>query len=505
MKKVKIFISSVLKELMNERLAVQEAITENEFLSCYFDVEMWEGFPPMAVPSREAYLEKLKECDIYIGLFGNEYGVPEEDGLSPTEREYRRAKADGKYILVFLKGKTDTERDQRLMELLKEFKGHRGYSYKRFENYIELKDWARKGLIHYLKKEHDIDLPAGKSILELDKISLNYDRKPLMNASLKDISLRDAELFFKTVGLKLKSKAEITDHLKKRNILHYFPNKKLLVPTVAGLLLFGKHPESYLLQSKIKADAFQGNEPGNTIDHKEIKGSIFDMVRDVETFFLKNMKTAMKIEGFSRVQISEYPIEALREAVINALAHRDYVVSGSTIMIQIFTDRIVIASPGLLPQPLTLEMVRAFKYRPISRNPIIARALFDMKLMEERGGGFRRMHDIMVNYRLKPPVFDYDSGYFTVTFYGPEDILKLNPSKLNIIFEISLDKLSRLTTRQKDILQYILQRARITSEECTKEFGITRDTANRDFKKLMDLELIEQKGSGRATHYILKE
>ena len=134
MKKIKIFISSVLKELMNERLAVQETITENELLGRYFEVEMWEGFPPMAIPSREAYLEKLKECDIYIGLFGNEYGTPEEDGFSPTEREYRRAKADGKYILVFLKGKSDTERDDRLKELLKEFKGHRGYCYKRFEN-----------------------------------------------------------------------------------------------------------------------------------------------------------------------------------------------------------------------------------------------------------------------------------------------------------------------------------------------------------------------------------
>jgi predicted HTH transcriptional regulator len=125
--------------------------------------------------------------------------------------------------------------------------------------------------------------------------------------------------------------------------------------------------------------------------------------------------------------------------------------------------------------------------------------------MEERGGGFRRMHDMMVNYGLKPPVFDYDSGYFTVTFYGPEDILKLSPSKLNVVFEIPPDRLSQLTTRQKDILKYILDHARITSDECTREFGITRDTANRDFKRLMDLELIEQRGSGRATHYILKE
>jgi predicted HTH transcriptional regulator len=505
MKKIKIFISSVLKELMNERHAVQEAITENDFLSHYFEIEMWEGFPPMAVPSREAYLEKLKECDIYIGLFGNEYGTPEEDGLSPTEREYRAAKTEGKYILVFLKGKADSERDDRLKKLLKEFKGHKGYSYKRFEIYTELKDWARKGLIHYLKKEHGIDLPAGKTVSELDKTSLIYDKKPVMNASKNDISLRDAELFFKTAGIKLRSKAEVTEYLKKRNMLHYLPNKNLLVPTIAGLLLFGKHPESYLPQSKIKADVFQGIEPGNTIDQKEIKGTIFGMVKDAEAFFLKNMKTAMRIEGFSRVQISEYPVEALREAVINALAHRDYIISGSTVMIQIFTDRIVIASPGLLPQPLTLEMVRAFKYRPISRNPIIARALFDIKLMEERGGGFKRMHDIMVNYGLTPPEFGYDSGYFTVTFYGPEDILKLNPSKLNVVFEIPADRLSQLTTRQKDILKYILDHARITSEECTKSFGITRDTANRDFKTLMNINLIEQKGTGRATHYVLKE
>ncbi|MHB8111671.1 MAG: ATP-binding protein [Syntrophorhabdaceae bacterium] len=505
MKKTKIFISSVLKELMNERLAVKEAITENEFLSLYFAEEMWEGFPPMAVPSRKAYIEKLKECDIYIGLFGNEYGAPEEDGLSPTEREYRQAKADGKYILVFLKGRIDTERDHKLKELLKEFKGHRGYSYKRFENYIELKDWVCKGLLHYLKKEQGVDVPAVKSLSELEKISQNYDKKPIMNVPESEISLRDAQLFFKTAGLKLKGNAAIAEHLNKRHMLHYLVNKKLSVPTVAGLLLFGKHPESYLPQSKIKADAFQGTEPGNTINQKEIKGTLFSMIKEAEDFFLKNIKTAVRIEGFSRVQISEYPNEALREATINALAHRDYTMSGATIMIQIFSDRIVIASPGLLPQPLTLEMVRAFKYRPLSRNPIIARALFDAKLMEERGGGFKRMHDMMVNYGLNPPVFDYDSGYFTVTFSGPEDILKLNPSKMNVLFEIPSDRLSQLTTRQKDILKYILDQGRITSEECTRKFKITRDTANRDFKRLMELGLIEQKGVGRATHYLLKE
>jgi len=155
MKRFKVFISSVLKEFLNERLAVQETITESAVLSRCFEVELWEEFPPMSLSSREAYVEKLKESDIYIGLFGNEYGAPEEDGFSPTEREYRTAKAEGKYILVFLKGKTDERRHEKLKGLLKEFKGHRGYSYKRFENYIELKNWVHKGLIYFLKKRCD--------------------------------------------------------------------------------------------------------------------------------------------------------------------------------------------------------------------------------------------------------------------------------------------------------------------------------------------------------------
>ena len=105
-------------------------------------------------------------------------------------------------------------------------------------------------------------------VSELAKPSFNYDRQPVMNASQADISLKDAELFFEATGLRLKSKAGIIERLKKRNMLKFITNQHLLVPTVAGLLLFGKDPESHLHQSKIKADAYQGIEPGNTIDQK---------------------------------------------------------------------------------------------------------------------------------------------------------------------------------------------------------------------------------------------
>ena len=230
------------------------------------------------------------------------------------------------------------------------------------------------------------------------------------------------------------------------------------------------------------------------------------MIEEAQRFLLNNMRTAMRIEGFSKVRITEYPREALREAVRNAVIHRDYTIEGATIMVKMFRDRVMIESPGLLPHPLTLEKIRSLNYKPISRNPIIARAMFDMGIIEERGGGIKRMHDMMLDYGLKPPDFNYDSGYFIVTFYGPgEKIIDIHPKETNVIYAIEPSKLVLLNDRQKDILKYLLEHERIASGECTKYFNITRDTANRDFKKLIKEGFIKKRGTGRATHYVLKE
>ena len=150
-----------------------------------------------------------------------------------------------------------------------------------------------------------------KSFFDLDKSIHNFDISPVFNATLNDISFQRVENYFPTKGLRAKKKTDIVEHLKKSDLLHYSYKRKLLVPTAAGLLLFGKHPENFFVQSKIKADAFQGVEPINTIDQKDIKGTIFDMVKDTETFLLKNMKTAVRIEGFSRIQITEYPLSLI--------------------------------------------------------------------------------------------------------------------------------------------------------------------------------------------------
>lgn len=339
------------------------------------------------------------------------------------------------------------------------------------------------------------------------EIASYYEKEPMYAAGVDDLSLEAIKFYLDSINSEIKVPSdELWQFFTKKSFLISSRKRRKLIPTVAGLLLFGENPETFLVQSKIKADCFQGIEPVNTIDHIDIKDPLPKMIEEAQRFFLKNMRVAMRIEGFSRVQITEYPREALREAMRNALIHRDYTKEGATVMVKMFSDRVIVESPGLLPHPLTLKKIRSLNYKPVSRNPFIARAMFDMGLMEERGGGIKRMYDLMLNHGLKPPEFNYDSGYFTVTFYGPgENILDVHPSKATVVYEITPSKLASLSNRQKAILKYLLEHGRIASEECKKYFNITRDTANRDFKKLIEKSLIEKRGVGRATHYVLKE
>jgi ATP-dependent DNA helicase RecG len=358
-----------------------------------------------------------------------------------------------------------------------------------------------KDFIEQIKKKPSID---DQSLIDA---SPSYEKRPIYAASIDDLSLESIKFYLDRINLKIEVPSEeLWQFFVKKEFLIIEGEKRILIPTAAGLFLFGKDPETFLVQSKIKADCFRGIEPVETIDYLDIKGTLPKIIDETTRFFLRNMKSAMRIEGFSRVEITEYPTEALREAVRNAIIHRDYAIEGATVMVKMFRDRLVVESPGLLPRPLTLEKIRSLNYKPISRNPIIARAMFDMGFIEERGGGIKRMHDLMLNHGLEKPDFNYDSGYFTVTFYGPgEKIIDIHPKEITVVYAIEPAKLPLLNDRQKGILKYLLEHGRIASEECTKHFSITRDTANRDFKKLIKEGLIEKRGRGRATYYVLKD
>ena len=171
-------------------------------------------------------------------------------------------------------------------------------------------------------------------------------------------------------------------------------------------------------------------------------------------------------------------------------------------MLEVFADRVVISSPGLPPAPITLAKLRSGKYRPCSRNPVLAQNLSYFHRIEERGSGFRRMRNQMLDHGLDQPLIGTDTGYFQVTFPGPDDnIERLRVPEIQLLVTPSVE--AKLNERQKRIIRQVLEVGSVTRRWCVAQFNVANDTAGRDLKGLIDMGLLEAEGKGRAVSYAL--
>ena len=193
------------------------------------------------------------------------------------------------------------------------------------------------------------------------------------------------------------------------------------------------------MQIKLRCALYKGTTPITFIDLKIIEGDIIDQVEEAENFVLSHIKKAAKIVGFERQEVWEYPINALREAIVNAICHRDYAYS-SDITIGIFDDRVEISNPGTLPEPLTPEDLKK-QHKSIPRNPLVANAFFLIRNIEQWGEGTNKIVKWCLEHGLREPDFEEIAGGFLVRFYAPEDILSLIPEPGKIDLEkVGLNK-----------------------------------------------------------------
>ncbi|PIV56766.1 hypothetical protein COY52_08700 [Candidatus Desantisbacteria bacterium CG_4_10_14_0_8_um_filter_48_22] len=363
----------------------------------------------------------------------------------------------------------------------------------------EIRIW-NKDFIDFMQNNKQ-KLEGSMSKLEDIELPSQEEQKPYSDATIKDFSNE-------TIKKYMKYRSDISYTVPSKELWTFFRKNRYLVkgdkgdvPTLAGIVLFGKDPSIFIPEHRILAECFGGTpENGASTDKtigngkKNITGPLFEMTKTAEDFYKTHIRKVPLIKGFQRVDEElEYPKEVIREAIVNALVHRDYRLGGH-ISFQIFRDRIVIKNPGSILRPNTIERMNSFDVTPARRNPIIAEAAEKMMLMEKKGRGIPDMSDQLQKYGLRPPNFAYD-GYLIVTLYGRE---KTPPE-----YRIQKEFRSSLTDRQLKILNFIWEQGRVNSEETTKKFDITRETANQDFRKLLKLGLIEKKGTGRATYYIL--
>jgi len=264
-----------------------------------------------------------------------------------------------------------------------------------------------------------------------------------------------------------------------------------LVPTYTGLLFFGQDQQRFLPRAEVKLARFQGTTTLAFIDRLIVYDTLPEMLDEAERFIRRNTRTAMKVVEFESVQVSEYPYDAIREALVNAMAHRDYHHS-SGIQVSIFDDRLEVMSPGEALIPLS-----ELEGSHVTRNETLCRRFRDIGEMEQFGTGITKMKRLMREHGLKEPVFE--ESFFKVSFYGPgERILDLIP-RAGVV---DLRELG-LNERQIEALRLMVNEGReMTSTLYQEMFGVSRNTASRDLARLVDTGWVKRLGTRRGSRYV---
>ena len=267
-------------------------------------------------------------------------------------------------------------------------------------------------------------------------------------------------------------------------------------PTNAGVLLFGIQPERFVKSSEIIVARYAGREMSDEFVREDIRGTLPDQIRRAEAFLVSNMKRGVRLVSLEREERVEYPIKAVREAIVNAVAHRDYSIRGDEIRIFMFSDRIEFYSPGRLPGHVTVDNIVEERF---SRNEVIVQVLADMGFIERLGYGIDRMIKLMRDYGLPAPRFQETAGGFRVTLYGHGEGL--------VSEEIDRGRWSHLdlNQRQEKALTYLLEKGRITNREYQELCpDVSSETIRRDLADLVNKNVLLKIGRKRATYYIFK-
>lgn len=268
------------------------------------------------------------------------------------------------------------------------------------------------------------------------------------------------------------------------------------IPTISGLLLFGKCPQEFLPQSGIVFVRFEGSEPrgknglagyGRRV---ELEGSLARLVEAAWSVTWREMRVGAVVVGLKREELPEYPPFAVREALVNAIAHRDYRLMGRRVEIRMFEDRLEVVSPGGLPGYITVDNIVEEHY---SRNPRIVAGLFQWGYIEELGLGIDRMIEEMLQHGHPAPEFKATPYSFTVTLRNTRERPPVHAWERN------------MNERQMRALAYVREFGRITNREyrdlCP---SVSPETLRLDLADLVEKNLLLKIGDKRGTYYILK-
>ncbi len=309
-------------------------------------------------------------------------------------------------------------------------------------------------------------------LAELERTSRNvaFDEEPMTELTADDLDLDLARARFAD-----RKKLDSRD-LLALNVLTRHGRRQ--VPTVGGVVLFGRDRLRHFPDARIRLARFQSTDRASITDRVEAESDPVQAIEEALAFLRRSTALGMTVEGARRRDLPQYPPVALREAVINAVAHADYSQVGSPIRIAVFDDRVEIENPGLLPFGLTIEEMQ----RGVSklRNRVIGRVFHELGLIEQWGSGIRRMTEACADMGLSAPTFEELGTCFRVTLRAGTQRVRSPEGTAGRILDLLADGGERSTAKIAAAL------------------GVTPRTARTHLKRLVEDGLVVEIGHGKT-------
>lgn len=334
------------------------------------------------------------------------------------------------------------------------------------------------------------DIPA-RQLRELMLVrgENTWEAQTPTGAGFDDLDPNRIAAYAETVGLLGEATEE--DMLLRRGCVAKQGRK--LRPTHAGLLLFGAQPQRWVRGAEILCARFVGADMGDTFTRQTIAGPLPDQIRRAEVFLAEHTAQRAKLRAWQRSDEAPFPPGVLREAVVNAVAHRDYRLAGSQIHVLMFADRVEVRSPGRLPGHVTLKNLLRERY---SRNEAIVQVLSDLGFIERLGYGIDRMVRSMKERGQEPPAFEETEAGFAVTLFA-----KSHAAAPDTAPAPQTSQQQRL----EKMLGFLKANGRITNRDYQELCpDVSAESLRRDFVEMVERGAIMRVGDKRGTYYILK-
>ena len=447
MQRKRVFISSVQSEFAAERQMLFEYLTTDALLGKFFEPFVFENMPAMTVTPVTVFLQEVERCDIYVGLFGEKYGFEDAEGVSPSEREYDRASELNKIRYIFIKATTQ-DRHPKENALIK--KAEQLIVRKSFDTPEGLKTAVYATLVRYLEENEFIRTTPFDA-------TLNY------GATIDDLDENKIRDFIEISNRKRAFPFRRDENLTK--VLSHLNLIKGERITNAALLLFGKRPQNFFITSEIKCAHFHGLNISKPIPSYQVyKGDVFEMIEQAVDFVLSkiNLYVGDRSKSVTVDVAYEIPKQAITEAIVNSVCHRDYTSNGS-VQVMLFADRLEVWNPGHLPYGLTIEKLY-IPHISMPANPLIAESMYLHGTIERMGTGTEELVKLCMEKGLKKPEFIQELDFRSIIYrpYSEKNTKQISDKHISNLSQVT-EQVTEQVTRLLTLLNHTKQDLSVNS------------------------------------------